>query len=83
MSDVILRVTDVHRVHGSGATAVHALAGVSLEVRSGDVQVERCRPHVGADEVDRTGAASDDADQGRVRQESGHGRRTLEPHRPA
>jgi len=37
MSDVILRVTDVHRVHGSGETAVHALAGVSLEVRSGEL----------------------------------------------
>ena len=35
--EVILRLTDVHRVHGSGATAVRALDGVSLQVRAGEL----------------------------------------------
>jgi putative ABC transport system ATP-binding protein len=33
----ILELRDVHRVHGSGATAVHALRGVSLAVREGEL----------------------------------------------
>jgi energy-coupling factor transporter ATP-binding protein EcfA2 len=33
----ILELHDVHRVHGSGATAVHALRGVSLAVEEGEL----------------------------------------------
>ncbi|GAA1033411.1 ABC transporter ATP-binding protein [Virgisporangium ochraceum] len=33
----ILELRDVHRVHGSGDTAVHALRGVSLSVGSGEL----------------------------------------------
>jgi putative ABC transport system ATP-binding protein len=33
----ILELRDVHRVHGSGETAVHALRGVSLSVGSGEL----------------------------------------------
>jgi putative ABC transport system ATP-binding protein len=33
----ILELRDVHRVHGSGATAVHALRGVSLAVEEGEL----------------------------------------------
>ena len=35
MSDLVLRMTDVYRVHGSGPTAVRALDGVSLSVQAG------------------------------------------------
>ena len=37
MSDLVLRMTDVYRVHGSGPTAVRALDGVSLAVRAGEL----------------------------------------------
>ena len=33
----VLRLVGVHRVHGQGSTAVRALAGVSLEVRAGEL----------------------------------------------
>jgi putative ABC transport system ATP-binding protein len=33
----ILELRDVHRVHGSGETAVHALAGVTLTVAAGEL----------------------------------------------
>jgi ABC-type lipoprotein export system ATPase subunit len=33
----ILELRDVHRVHGSGETAVHALRGVSLTVEAGEL----------------------------------------------
>ena len=33
----ILELRDVHRVHGSGETAVHALRGVSLAVEEGEL----------------------------------------------
>jgi len=33
----ILELRDVHRIHGSGATAVHALRGVSLAVEEGEL----------------------------------------------
>lgn len=33
----ILEVRDVHRVHGSGETAVHALRGVTLRVEAGEL----------------------------------------------
>jgi putative ABC transport system ATP-binding protein len=33
----ILELRDVHRVHGSGASAVHALAGVTLTVDAGEL----------------------------------------------
>jgi putative ABC transport system ATP-binding protein len=35
--DVILRLRDVTRVHGTDSTAVRALAGVSLDVRAGEL----------------------------------------------
>ena len=35
----ILELRDVHRVHGSGETAVHALRGVSLAVEEGEKTV--------------------------------------------
>jgi putative ABC transport system ATP-binding protein len=34
---VVLELVDVRRVHGSGETAVHALRGVSLSVRAGEL----------------------------------------------
>jgi putative ABC transport system ATP-binding protein len=36
-NDVVLELRGVSRVHGSGATAVHALRGVSLQARSGEL----------------------------------------------
>jgi putative ABC transport system ATP-binding protein len=36
-NDVVLELRGVSRVHGSGATAVHALRGVSLRARSGEL----------------------------------------------
>jgi putative ABC transport system ATP-binding protein len=36
-SETVLRLRDVHRVHGSGPTAVHALRGVSLSVQAGEL----------------------------------------------
>ena len=37
MSDLVLRMTDVYRVHGTGPTAVRALDGVSLTVQAGEL----------------------------------------------
>ncbi len=37
MSDLVLRMTDVYRVHGTGPTAVRALDGVSLSVQAGEL----------------------------------------------
>ena len=37
LGPVLLRLADVSRVHGSGALAVHALRGVDLEVRLGEL----------------------------------------------
>ncbi len=37
MSAPVLELRQVHRVHGAGPTAVHALRGVSLEVRPGEL----------------------------------------------
>ena len=37
MTEPILRLVDVTRTHGTGETAVHALRGVSLEVRPGEL----------------------------------------------
>src|SRR5690606_26469056 len=37
MGAPILELHDVHRTHGSGETAVHALRGVSIAVRSGEL----------------------------------------------
>ncbi len=36
-TDNVLRLTDVHRVHGAGETAVRALDGVTLTVRAGEL----------------------------------------------
>ena len=36
MSQNVLELRDVTRVHGSGTTAVHALRGISLRVEAGD-----------------------------------------------
>jgi putative ABC transport system ATP-binding protein len=36
MSEYVLELRDVHRTHGQGATAVHALRGVSLSVAPGE-----------------------------------------------
>ena len=33
----MLRIVDVHRTHGGGDAAVHALRGVSLEVHPGEL----------------------------------------------
>jgi putative ABC transport system ATP-binding protein len=33
----VLELRDVHRTHGAGAAAVHALRGVSLQVRAGEL----------------------------------------------
>ncbi|MGG5259400.1 ABC transporter ATP-binding protein [Phycicoccus avicenniae] len=43
MSGDLLRVHEVHRTFGSGATAVHALRGVSLEVEPGELLALRGR----------------------------------------
>ncbi|MGH3353634.1 MAG: ABC transporter ATP-binding protein [Nocardioides sp.] len=37
MSEPVLRLTDVSRVHGTGAAEVHALRGVSLEAYAGEL----------------------------------------------
>ena len=36
-SDTVLEIRDVYRVHGRGETAVHALRGVTLNVRAGEL----------------------------------------------
>ncbi len=35
--EFVLRLTEVHRVYGSGRTAVRALDGVSMRVRAGEL----------------------------------------------
>ena len=37
MTEAVLELRDVHRTHGSGDTAVHALGGVSLTVEPGEL----------------------------------------------
>ena len=45
MTSPVLELDDVTRIHGSGATAVHALRGVSLAVEAGElVAVVGCGP---------------------------------------
>lgn len=38
-SDIVLRASGLHRSYGSGATAVHAVAGVDLDLREGELVV--------------------------------------------
>ncbi|MBX6750305.1 MAG: ABC transporter ATP-binding protein [Micromonosporaceae bacterium] len=37
MTDIVLELRDVTRIHGKGEVAVHALRGVSLQVRAGEL----------------------------------------------
>ena len=37
IGQVVLELSGVHRDHGEGATLVHALQGVSLSIRAGEL----------------------------------------------
>ncbi|MET8409829.1 ABC transporter ATP-binding protein [Streptomyces sp. NPDC005195] len=65
-TDTAVRVESVHHVYGGGAAAVHALRGVSLEVRRGECVVLRGRPGAGRSTLLNVVGGLDEPDAGRI-----------------
>ncbi|GAA4892814.1 ABC transporter ATP-binding protein [Streptomyces coeruleoprunus] len=68
MSDgtTMVRVTDLHRSYGSGATAVHALRGVSFEVARGELVALKGRSGSGKTTLLNLVGGLDTPDRGRI-----------------
>ncbi|MFI6287553.1 ABC transporter ATP-binding protein [Streptomyces sp. NPDC051018] len=65
-SGPMVRVENLHRSYGSGATAVHALRGVSFEVPRGELVALRGRSGSGKTTLLNLVGGLDTADEGRV-----------------
>ncbi|MFF3000546.1 ABC transporter ATP-binding protein [Streptomyces sp. NPDC057950] len=65
-ADTAVRVENVHHAYGSGAAAVHALRGVSLEVPRGEFVVLRGRPGAGRSTLLNLVGGLDEPDAGRI-----------------
>ncbi|MFD1307133.1 MULTISPECIES: ABC transporter ATP-binding protein [Streptomyces] len=65
-TDTAVRVENVHHAYGSGAAAVHALRGVSLEVPRGEFVVLRGRPGAGRSTLLNLVGGLDEPDAGRI-----------------
>ncbi|MFG2474513.1 ABC transporter ATP-binding protein [Streptomyces fagopyri] len=65
-TDIAVRVENVHHTYGSGATAVHALRGVSFEVPRGELVVLRGRPGAGRSTLLNLVGGLDEPDSGRI-----------------
>ncbi|MEU1530704.1 ABC transporter ATP-binding protein [Streptomyces fagopyri] len=65
-TDTAVRVENVHHAYGNGATAVHALRGVSFEVPRGELVVLRGRPGAGRSTLLGLVGGLDEPDAGRI-----------------
>jgi putative ABC transport system ATP-binding protein len=65
-TDTMVRVEDVHKSYGRGAAAVHALRGVSLEVRRGELVALKGRSGSGKTTLLNIVGGLDMPDEGRV-----------------
>ncbi|MFF6998383.1 ABC transporter ATP-binding protein [Streptomyces sp. NPDC008313] len=65
-TDTMVRVENVHRSYGSGAAAVHALRGVGLEVRRGELVALKGRSGSGKTTLLNLVGGLDEPDEGRV-----------------
>ncbi|MFR9798041.1 ABC transporter ATP-binding protein [Streptomyces sp. MS06] len=65
-TEVVVRVSDVHKSYGRGAAAVHALRGVSFEVRRGELVALKGRSGSGKTTLLNIVGGLDAPDRGRV-----------------
>ncbi|MEV6116984.1 ABC transporter ATP-binding protein [Streptomyces sp. NPDC052109] len=66
VTDTMVRVEDVHKSYGRGAAAVHALRGVSLEVRRGELVALKGRSGSGKTTLLNIVGGLDTPDRGQV-----------------
>ncbi|MGW2418357.1 ABC transporter ATP-binding protein [Streptomyces sp. NPDC001709] len=66
VTETMVRVEDVHKSYGRGAAAVHALRGVSLEVRRGELVALKGRSGSGKTTLLNIVGGLDTPDRGRV-----------------
>jgi putative ABC transport system ATP-binding protein len=66
ITETMVRVEDVHKSYGRGAAAVHALRGVSLEVRRGELVALKGRSGSGKTTLLNIVGGLDAPDRGRV-----------------
>ncbi|MCX4236943.1 ABC transporter ATP-binding protein [Streptomyces sp. NPDC020707] len=65
-TDTMVRVEDVHRSYGSGATAVHALRGVSFDIPRGELVALKGRSGSGKTTLLNLVGGLDEPDGGRI-----------------
>jgi putative ABC transport system ATP-binding protein len=65
-TDTMVRVENVHRSYGSGATAVHALRGVSFDVPRGELVALKGRSGSGKTTLLNLVGGLDEPDEGRI-----------------
>lgn len=66
MTDLMVRVENVHRSYGTGATAVHALRGVRLDVPRGELVALKGRSGAGKTTLLNLVGGLDKPDEGRI-----------------
>ncbi|MFJ8939773.1 ABC transporter ATP-binding protein [Streptomyces sp. NPDC102365] len=66
VTDTMVRVEDVHRSYGSGATAVHALRGVSFDIPRGELVALKGRSGSGKTTLLNLVGGLDEPDGGRI-----------------
>ncbi|MCX4904848.1 ABC transporter ATP-binding protein [Streptomyces sp. NBC_00878] len=65
-TDTMVRVENVHRSYGSGATAVHALRGVSFDIPRGELVALKGRSGSGKTTLLNLVGGLDEVDEGRI-----------------
>jgi putative ABC transport system ATP-binding protein len=66
VTDTMVRVENVHRSYGSGATAVHALRGVSFDIPRGELVALKGRSGSGKTTLLNLVGGLDEPDEGRI-----------------
>ncbi|MDQ0773961.1 putative ABC transport system ATP-binding protein [Streptomyces aurantiacus] len=66
VTDTMVRVENIHRSYGSGATAVHALRGVSFDIPRGELVALKGRSGSGKTTLLNLVGGLDEPDEGRI-----------------